>query len=241
QAVIAIENVRLFKELEARNSALTESLEQQTATSDILGVISSSPTDVQPVLDAVAASAARLCESQDADFWRRDGDRLVLAARHGSIPLSGLLSFDRGREGEYTLPVVRGTAAGRSVLEGRPIHVADMPGETDDFPQSSQNARRQGYRTILCVPLMRDGVAIGPLALRRRQAQLFSDRQVALLQTFADQAVIAIENVRLFTELQEKNRALTQAHAQVTESLEQQTATSEILRVISQSQTDVQP
>ncbi len=229
QAVIAIENVRLFQELQARNRELTEALEQQTATSEILRVISRSPTDIQPVLDAVAESAARLCESFDSIVWLRDGDELRLAAHHGPIPIRS------------TLPLIRGMINGRAVLDGRTIHVADMPAETDEYPEGSENARRLSHRTVLAVPLTREGVAIGTISLRRTEIRLFSDRQVALLQTFADQAVIAIENVRLFEELEEKNRALTQAHAQVTEALEQQTATAEILRVISQSPTDVQP
>jgi two-component system, NtrC family, sensor kinase len=226
QAVIAIENVRLFNETK-------EALEQQTATSEILSVISSSPTDVQPVFDAVAESAARLCESYDSQIWRRDGDRLLPAAHHGPIPV---MPTD-----EFTLPLVPGTVSGRSVLEGRTVLVADVQLEAAEFPQSSELSRRIGFRTILSVPLMREGVALGAIILRRTEAQPFSERQIALLQTFADQAVIAIENVRLFKELQEKNGALTEAHARVTESLEQQTATAEVLRVISGSPTDLQP
>jgi GAF domain len=121
------------------------------------------------------------------------------------------------------------------------MHVADLQIEEAEFPQGSALARRWGYRTVLNVPLMRDRVALGSISLRRTEVKAFTERQIALLQTFADQAVIAIENVRLFTELQENNRALTEAHAQVTDALDQQTATSEILRVISQSPTDVQP
>ncbi len=225
QAVIAIENVRLFTEVQERNRALTESLQQQTATSDILRVISSSPTDIQPVIDTMARSAAILCEAYDASIFRVVDDRLTFVGHHGPIAQS---------HGEFSLPLARSTVGGRSVLEGRAIQVADLQAAEQEFPDAFDNARRFGFRTILSVPLMRDGVAIGGIQLRRTEVHPFTERHIALLQTFADQAVIAIENVRLFTEVQERNRALT-------ESLEQQTATGEILRVISSSPTDVQP
>src|SRR5262249_55644043 len=147
---------------------------------------------------------------------------LRLAAHHGPIQV------------QPTLPLVRGTSNGRAILDGRTVHVTDMQAEVDEFPEGSRNARLMGHRTILCVPLLREGIALGTIHLRRTEAQPFTDRQVALLETFADQAVIAIENVRLFTELEARNGALA-------ESLEQQTATSDILRVISRSPTDVQP
>jgi signal transduction histidine kinase/putative methionine-R-sulfoxide reductase with GAF domain/HAMP domain-containing protein len=192
------------RELAGANRDLTEALEQQTATSEILRVISSSPTDIQPVLDTVAENAARLCESSDAQIFRRDGDRLLVVAHHGPIPVLGAI-------GKFTLPLVRGTVNGRSVLGGRTVHVADLQNEADEFPQGSELARQEDSRAHLSVPLMREGVAIGTISLRRTEAGRFTERQVALLQTFADQAVIAIENVRLFTELQERTQELTRS------------------------------
>jgi GAF domain-containing protein len=206
QAVIAIENSRLLNELQ-------ESLQQQTATADMLKVISRSTFDLQAVLKTLVESAAQLCDAYDSAIWRPEDDRLLLVAHHGPIPAE-------------TLPLIRGTVAGRTVLDGRAVHIADLPTQDADFPESSENARSWGFRAIVCVPLMREGVAIGTIALRRREAQLFTERQVALLQTFADQAVIAIENARLFNELRE--------------SLQQQTATAEVLKVISRSSFDLQ-
>jgi len=212
QAVIAIENVRMFDDLQARTRELTESLQQQTATAEMLKVISRSTFDLQALLKTLVESAAHLCDAYDSAIWRPDGDRLLLVAHHGPIPAE-------------TLPLIRGTVAGRTVLDGRAFHIADLQTEDAEFPESSENARSWGFRSLLCVPLMREGVAIGTIALRRREAQLFTERQVALLQTFADQAVIAIENARLFNELRE--------------SLQQQTATANVLRVISRSTFDL--
>src|SRR5262245_14570490 len=191
-----------------------EALEQQAATSKILELISSSPTDLQLVLDAMAESAARLCGAYDAVILQLDGDVLRVVAHHGPIPGSRGLS----------VPVVRGTVGGRTVLDRTTVHVADLQAEVAEFPEGSTAARVRGHRTILSVPLLREGAAIGAIHLRRTEVQPFTDKETELLQTFADQAVIAIENVRLFTELQTSNRELRTA-------LDKQTATSDILRV----------
>jgi len=235
QAVIAIENVRLFGELQTKNADLTEALEQQTATSEILGVISSSPTNLQPVLETIAENAARVCGATDAVVHLVQGDELPIVAHYGAIG---------GTEGApvQRFPLGRGSVVGRAVIDARTVHVADAAASDEaELPLAREIARQTGHRTVLATPLLREGVAIGALVIRRPEVRPFADKQIALLRTFADQAVIAIENVRLFAELQERNRAVIQAHAQVSEALEQQTATSEILRVISSSPTDVQP
>ena len=215
-------SARQETELARLTRELQEAQEQQRATSEILGVVARSRTDVRSVLETVCQSAAQLCEAYDATIWRPDGDRLLPAAHHG--PITQIES----------IPLVRGTVLGRSILDKRTVHIADFQTQAAEFPITSEYARRLGFRTGLYVPLMREGVAIGVIALRRAETQLFTERQVALLQTFADQAVIAIENARLLNELRQRT-------ADLSESLEQQTATSEVLKVISSSPGDLKP
>ena len=201
---------------------LSEALERENATTEILRVISSSPTHLQPVLDAIAERAARLCDAWNGTILLCDGEALRMEAHYGPLAEIGM-----------KLPIDRASVSGRAFVEGRSVHVDDLS-EATDFPLGMQIAVRFGVRTILAVPLLREAVPVGVILIRRTEVRPFSDTQIALLQTFADQAVIAIENVRLFKELEARNRDLTEA-------LEQQTATAEILRVISSSQTDVQP
>ena len=220
QAVIAIENVRLFKELETRNAELTEALEQRTATSEILRVISGSPTDVQPVFDAIAASATRLCEAANGLVTRFDGQLMRLVAHHNVDParLEAL-------EQTYPRPADRGSVNGRVVMSHAVVHVHDVAADPEyNLPY----ATTVGYRTALGVPMLREGLAIGVILVARDHVAPFSDKQIELLQTFADQAVIAIENARLFKELQERT-------AELTRSVDELRALGEVGRAVSSS------
>ena len=237
QAVIAIENARLFQELEQRNADLQESnrqvseaLEQQTATSEVLRVIASSPNDIQPVLQAVAETARRLCDTDNVVIYRSVGDHFIHAASVGEV----------GRRMIATLgPEHRGPAMtaksviGRAWRERRQIQVDDLAAATDEYPNGAASARRIGHRTTLATPLLRTGEPIGVICAYQTEVRPFSERHMTLLRTFADQAVIAIENARLFEELEQRNTELSEA-------LEQQTATAEVLRVIASSPTNLQ-
>ncbi len=200
----------MFKELGERNAELREALEHQTATAEVLGIISRSPTDVQPVLDAIVESAARVCGIDDVVLRLREGNAMVPRAHFGPIPIGRVeISID---EPQF-----------RWMREHGTLHIPDARAQ-NDFPTLGSLG---GLRTFLVVPLRQQGELIGVLNARRTEVRPFTPAQIKLLETFADQAVIAIENVRLFQELKE--------------SLEQQTATSEILGVIASSPTDIQP
>ncbi|MGH7774597.1 MAG: GAF domain-containing protein, partial [Candidatus Binatia bacterium] len=195
---------QLHQQLETRDWELKEALDQQTATGEILRVIASSPTGIQPVLNTVAENAARLCDATDTQIIRLEGDVLRRVASYGSMPTP--YDIFEGRL------VSRGHVGGRAVIDRETIHVHDITAEFDsEFPQSKELQERTGARTILATPLLREGDPIGAIVIRRSEVRPFSDKQIALLKTFADQAVIAIENVRLFQELQARTRDLARS------------------------------
>ena len=204
-----------------------QALEQLSAASEVLKIISSSPSDLRPVFDALAENAARLCHGFDVYVQLREGNLVRYVAHYGGIiPTSPVVGGTR--------PLTRDLVIGRAMLESRLIHLLDAQAESEEFPEGSAIARRTGYRTIIAVPLMRQGNAIGTIAVRRVEARLFSDKEVELLSNFAAEAVIAIENARLLTELRQRT-------ADLSESLEQQTATFEVVKVISLSPGKLEP
>ena len=215
QAVVAIENVRLLNELR-------ESLQQQTATADVLKVISRSTFDLQTVLDTLVESSSRLCDAYDSIILLRNGDTLNLAAHYGQIPVDF-----------RNWAITTSWVSGRAFLDREPVHIPDLAA-AEEFPDGRNMALRLGFRTTLSVPLLREDESIGVITIRRSEVKPFTEKQIDLVRTFADQAVIAIENVRLFEAEQQRT-------AELTESLEQQTATSEVLKVISSSPGELKP
>ena len=226
QAVIAIENARLLNELRQRTSDLTKSLEQQTATAEVLGVISQSKFELQPILQSVVDTAARLCRAEAAGIFRLEEGLYRFAAGYSLHP--DYLE----RERKNPIAPGPGTVVGRAAVIKGVARIDDAL--TDPLYEKKDDARIGGYRSMIGVPLMRHGEPIGGIGLARCRVEPFSEREIELVSTFADQAVIAIENVRLFEAEQQRTRELS-------ESLEQQTATSEVLRVISSSPGELQP
>jgi signal transduction histidine kinase len=212
QAVIAIENVRLFKELQTRNTDLTDALSRQTATSEILRVISGSPTDVQPVFDAIIKSAVTLCNGVFGSLDRFDGDLIYPVATH-NYTSEALDAMHR----VFPARPSRSLGVGRAILDRDVVHIPDV--ELDPEYRAHHLAGAIGFRSGLFVPMLRDGVPIGAILVARAEAGPFSDNEIALLKTFADQAVIAIENVRLFHELEAANRELSAASQHKSEFL----------------------
>jgi two-component system, NtrC family, sensor kinase len=224
QAVIAIENARLFDEVQAKTGDLTEALEHQTATSEVLSAISRSPTEVQPVFDAIARSATELCGATSGGVDRFDGELIHLASHYNWAP-----EALRAMGEIYPATPSRGFASARSILTRSVVHIPDI---SKDPEYTATPVIEVGFRSVLAVPMLRDGQPIGSIALVRLDPRPFTDRQITLLQTFAEQAVIAVNNVRLFDEVQTKTRDLE-------ESLQQQTATADVLKVISRSAFDL--
>ncbi len=207
-----------------------EAQERQAATSEILQVIARSPSDAQPVFEAIVASAARLCDAEFSAVARIEDGLLHLVAMSNMSPAE-----TAAYRSLFPRPPARDFVIGRAFIDGAPVHVEDVRADPDYDPRTLAVLQQAApYRSYLGIPILRDGVPIGAIGCGRRRVKPFTRAQIELVQTFADQAVIAIENVRLFSELRARNRDLTDA-------LDQQTATAEVLKVISQAQADVQP
>ena len=198
QAATALDHARLAGDLAARDAHLSEALDQQAATGAILRLISDSSADLRPMFEAIVHDAARLCGARNAQIFRMEGETMRLVARCG---VKSTLEVPEARA------ITSRSVSGRAILEARTIHLPDLLTEVEaEYPDIAAAIRREGIRTTLGVPLLRDGQPIGAITVYRTEVRPFSDRQIALLQTFADQAVIAIENVRLFKELEARNR-----------------------------------
>jgi GAF domain-containing protein len=234
QAVIAITSAETYRELQQRTGDLQESLEYQTATSDVLKVISRSTSDVQPVLDTVAETAARLCDSDFAAITTREGEVYRYVSMSSSAADPEVWQILRQR----TIVPGRESTAGRVALEGTVVHVADILADPDYAVPESVAA---GYRTQLGVPLLREGAVLGTINLGRKRVEPFTERQIELVRTFADQAVIAIENARLLGELQQRTAELAARNSEYGERIEHQSATIDVLKAMSASPGDPQP
>ncbi len=225
RAVVKKSQPKKVENIQSLRRERDELLAREAATSEILRMIARAPADLQSVMDTIAESAARLCDAKDALIFRVEGDVQQRVAVFGAMPTTAI-----GMRG-----ITRGTPVGRAIIDRQTIHIHDIAEEIEtEFPEYRTVQKATGIRTALATPLMRDGAPFGVINIRRMEVRPFTDKQIKLLETFADQAVIAIENARLIHEQQARNRDLTEA-------LEQQTATSEILRVIASSPTDIQP